>query len=294
MKTRGLKPKAKSKAKAKKEQPRCFAAQCPNQKAGKSRFCLHHRPMYQSIEYQAVKARTLPQVQRVFLGAEQAAEAFKKWEKENPPGQGRKSLIDWGAWEKSFGVRTGVSNQAGEEEMDIRDYIGYQKGRGYSDPEARVLWQGLLDDPRSEITGEGAETTRMVSMKRKRVRATEHFEEGSFKEGSKQKSITEEERKGFSTSQLHRLLPSVTLHSYARRCRVAFSMPPRPANLLTMQLTSPPPALALPALQRTRAGTRRWSSFGSNWICHAMPCGLPRRALRTWIPMLAPPTSRIC
>ena len=34
----------------------------------------------------------------------------------------------------------------------------------------------------------------MVSMKKKRVRATEHFEEGSFKEGSKQKSITEEEK----------------------------------------------------------------------------------------------------
>jgi len=83
VKKKSLKPKAKSKAKAKKEQPRCFAAQCPNQKAGKSRFCFYHRPMYQSIEYQAVKARTLPQVQRVFLDAEQAAEAFTDgWERD--------------------------------------------------------------------------------------------------------------------------------------------------------------------------------------------------------------------
>ena len=114
---------------------------------------------------------------------------------ENPPGQGRKTLIDWAAWEKMIGVRTGVSNQGLEEEMDVRDYIGYQRNRGYTEEEARALWQELLDDPRSEVSGEGADTTIMIQLKKKRIRSQEHFEEGAFKEGSKQqKNMLDEEK----------------------------------------------------------------------------------------------------
>ena len=74
--------KAKAKAKAKKVPALCFAAQCPNPKAGKSRFCSHHRPMYNCMEYQATKSRTVPVLQRMFADAESAAQAFKQFEKD--------------------------------------------------------------------------------------------------------------------------------------------------------------------------------------------------------------------
>ena len=59
---------------------------------------------------------------------EKAASALLKLEKENPPGMGhRKSVIDWGQWNKAWGVRDSVKDERPEEEMDVRDFLFYQK-----------------------------------------------------------------------------------------------------------------------------------------------------------------------
>ena len=129
----------------------------------------------------------------VFADAEKAASAFERFEKENPPGQYRKSVVDWSAWGKSFVVRTSIKDSEQEEEMDIRDYIGYQKNRGYSDAEARAMWKELENDPRSD--GEGADKTIMIQLKRRRTRDTERYEDGAYQEGSKQaKAMGDDEK----------------------------------------------------------------------------------------------------
>ena len=110
-------------------------------KSGKAKWCTKHHPLYQALEYQSKKAGNQKTHEAIFADTKKAASAFERFEKENPPGQYRKSVVDWSAWGKSFGVRKSIKDSERQEEMDIRDYIGYQKNRGYSDAEARAMWK---------------------------------------------------------------------------------------------------------------------------------------------------------
>ena len=122
-------------------------------------------------------------------------------------------MVDWSAWGRSFGVRKSIKDSERQEEMDIRDYIGYQKGRGYSDAEARAMWKVLEDDPRSDIDGEGAEKTIMIQLKQQRARDTERYEDGAYQEGSKQaKAMGDDEKRRSRTL----LLPVLRLLAIAR------------------------------------------------------------------------------
>ena len=97
--------KSKSSAQAIKVANVCVAARCGQKKTGKATWCSTHRPLHQALEYQSKKAGHLKTHEAIFADAEKAASAFERFEKENPPGQYRKSVVDWLAWGKSFGVR---------------------------------------------------------------------------------------------------------------------------------------------------------------------------------------------
>ena len=190
----GKEAKAKAKGKAK-PLVACFAARCDEKKAGKSKFCERHRPYFQASQYQAEKTGNMKIHNQVFSDPEKAASALLKLEKENPPGMGhRKSLVDWGQWSKSWGVRDSVKDERPEEEMDIRDYLFYQNNRGYDEATARQMWEQLIQDPRTEVFGEGAEMTAMVAMKRRRIRGRERYEQGQYQEGSKAKATADEDK----------------------------------------------------------------------------------------------------
>ena len=80
--------------------------------------------------------------------------------------------------EKYWGVRDVVRDERPEEEMDVRYLIAYQRNRGFEEQVARDMWQELINDPRSEVSGDGADMTVMVQLKRRRIRGRERFEEG--------------------------------------------------------------------------------------------------------------------
>ena len=106
----------------------------------------------------------------------------------------RKSVIDWGQWKKSWGVRDSVKDERPEEEMDVRDFLFYQQNRGYDEATARQLWEEIIQYSRSEVYGEGSEMTVMVQMKRRRIRGRERYEQGQYQEGSKAKATADEDK----------------------------------------------------------------------------------------------------
>ena len=79
--------KSKSSAQTIKVANVCVAARCGRKKAGKAKWCLTHRPLFQALEYQSKKAGHMNTHEAIFADAEKAASAFECFEKENPPAQ---------------------------------------------------------------------------------------------------------------------------------------------------------------------------------------------------------------
>lgn len=112
--------------------------------------------------------------------------AIEEHNRNSPPGQSaRNKFVDWAKWRKRFGIRKSQKEQDREELMDEVDYVKCQKERNVSSPIAGKKRKSIIDDPKTDTEGDGAERKAWITLNKQRLRETERFEEGGVDEGSK-------------------------------------------------------------------------------------------------------------
>ena len=119
--------------------------------------------------------------------AETATTCVEDWEKVNGTDSGRKAHIDWGEWEKKFGMKITKRERRESELMDYTDFDIWQKARKLPSPEIKRKWQRLCND--SSIQAEGVGSAKMLWLERNRKKHTdeEAYEDGAYVEGSNAK-----------------------------------------------------------------------------------------------------------
>ncbi|CAE7239963.1 unnamed protein product [Symbiodinium sp. CCMP2456] len=175
----------------------CFAATCEKKVKPHSKFCGDHHKDAEAIRYQARQKKNadISAAVEAALGDPAKAQlALDDFARNNPSGKFRKSLIDWSAFTQSFGKRAEFRVRNNEEQMDVTDFVKWQKGRGLTDEEALQKWKDLLETD-VEREGEGHDTKVWVVRNKQRFRDQIRFNESALKESSKQvKGIAESDR----------------------------------------------------------------------------------------------------
>lgn len=150
------------------------------------------------MKYQATacKPSKLATYSQIMNDPSTAAVALDEWERDNPEGAGRKKLVDWAAYERRHGTRSGVTHRQGETLYDIADYWvhrgqPYGKTRAESDAEFREKAKGPYDRE-----GQGPTLQLWLPDLRRRMRDTTRYEDTAAVEGSRQmKDPSHDERK---------------------------------------------------------------------------------------------------
>ena len=174
----------KAKEKARKEN--CFVISCRNSKKRNSRFCPQHSKVDAAMKYQAQKRgpAAVSAYEQVMRNTETATTAVDDWEKINGTDGGRKALIDWGKWEKKFGVKITRRERQKKVRMDFIDFELWQKKRKLPSPEIRRKWARLCNDSTVEAEGEGSSKMLWLEKNREKHTDKEIYEDGAFVEGS--------------------------------------------------------------------------------------------------------------
>ena len=150
----GIKKDAKEK-KAKKPPAiakSCFVAGCMVPVKPENRFRAPHFNTDDCFQSRAKKSGNLDVHREIMSDLNKAADACSLFDTENPPGQHRKQLVEWGQWRKRYGVNTSVVQRQGEAFMTEAEYIGTRALKGVNKEDARQSWQTMID---SGHDGEG-------------------------------------------------------------------------------------------------------------------------------------------
>ncbi|CAE7249881.1 unnamed protein product [Symbiodinium sp. CCMP2592] len=194
---RGRAGRARAKAKQHDRDKTCFAATCEKKVKPHSKFCGDHHKDAEAIKYQARQKKNpeiTAAVEAALSDPAKAQLALDDFHKNNPSGKFRKSLIDWTQFQQTFGKRAEFRVRNNEEQMDVTDYVQYQKGRGYTDEEALQKWKDLLETD-VEREGEGIDVKVWVVRNKQRFRDNIRFNQSSLEEASKQvKGMAESDR----------------------------------------------------------------------------------------------------
>ncbi|CAE7667911.1 unnamed protein product [Symbiodinium sp. CCMP2456] len=184
---RGRQGSATAKAKNKANKV-CFVPGCECRCKPHSKFCASHHKDAEAVRYQAKQQgdeEIKKTVEEALADPYKCKLALEDFARNNPAGRFRKKLIDWSAFQQTFGRRAEVRNRENEEEMDVSDYIAYMTRKGKTEEEAMDKWKELLADPNIERSGEGQDIKVWVPMNRTRMRDTIHYKDCSLAEGSK-------------------------------------------------------------------------------------------------------------
>ena len=173
----------KGKTKAKET---CFVIACKMNKKRNSRFCAQHSKVDAGMKYQAHKkgSAAVAAYEQVMRNAETATTAVEDWEKVNGTDGGRKALIDWGKWEKKFGVKVTKRERQKKVLMDFIDFEEWQEKRKLPPLEIKRKWTRLCNDVTIEAEGEGASKKLWLDTVREKHVDKEIYEDGAFVEGS--------------------------------------------------------------------------------------------------------------
>lgn len=185
------KAKAKGKAKAsacRKGVVKCFALKCEEKKLYNSKWCRPHHRKVEAMRYQAQNSgdRALQVFNEVMGDPAKAQVAIADFERENPEGQFRKRVIDWGAFQRRHGVRTSWTMREEEVQVDVTGYwmsVGMPKGVTREESDAE-FWEKARVSTDKE--GEGANTRLWVAQPKRRMRDETRYVDNEFVEGSKQ------------------------------------------------------------------------------------------------------------
>ena len=194
IKTQTKGPKAASRAKTSKQ---CFAFDCSNVCKNKRKWCQHHFNCDSCLHGQAKKTGNMDAYKQAMADPRTARKAFDDWDAESPPGVRQKTLVEWGAWKKRYGITVAMTQRQGEELMSLAEFVSLKKLKGYTQEHAEEEWETMIASG-AEGEGDGKQRKLWIAENKKRFRDRTVYEDAGYDEGGKAK-------KGFNPEEREKL-----------------------------------------------------------------------------------------
>ena len=162
----------------------CGVMNCVEKKKGNSGECSKHTRDIAAMRFQAEKAGELKYFEALLRNREQLAKALDEFDRQNPPGRFRKTLIDWALFKRTFAVTISVTVRASEEEWTWPEFKEEKQDMNWSLERIKRKWQELLDSDANR-TGDGYNAVIWIPKRRVRNRDTTHSITNAVEQGSK-------------------------------------------------------------------------------------------------------------
>jgi len=184
------KPKGK-KAKILKPEDRCFIMVCEKKKLKNHKWCDDHRRLTDNMSDQAKQSgkEAMKLLNITFMDRQSATSAVTEFEGKCPAKWGRKPLIDWSQFRRTYGVSTTWRIRDSDQQMTLLQYIAHfekLENGGIAPELSKENWAALKEStPEKEHEYQGNNLMLFVEMPKQRHRDRDVYNDAKFEEGSK-------------------------------------------------------------------------------------------------------------